>query len=478
MRKWIPLAAICLGAFMLLVDVSIVNVALPKMSADLHSSFTSLQWVVDVYALTLAALLMVCGSFGDRLGHRRLYLTGLVVFAVASLVCALAPDAATLIAARAVQGVGGAAMMTSTTALIAGAYQGRDRGTAFGVWGAVNGAAAAIGPVLGGLLTDQFGWRSIFMVNLPVAAIALALTLSKGLRLPRPHAAAPGRVDSVGALAFTVFAAALTYGLIESGAHGWGSAVVLGSLVGSAAALVVFVLAELRVQRPLLDLSLLRNRTFAGLMAGGLLLNAAAFAELTYTSLWLQQALHLSPLGAGLAVSPMAATAFVVALATGRSLHRFAPQLPIGVGLLFIGAGTLLLTVVSAGSGWSALLPGMLVTGIGVGLSTPMLMATALASVSQQRAGMASGALNTARQLGYALGIAVLGTIFQQSAHAHSPRAAFAAGLHPVFLTAGLTGLTAGALVLATVRRPQAPATTTPVASSPQNGTPADSLAR
>jgi EmrB/QacA subfamily drug resistance transporter len=476
-RKWIPLAAICIGAFMLLVDVSIVNVALPKMATDLHSSFTSLQWVVDIYALTLAALLMVCGSFGDRVGHRRLYLSGLVVFAAASLVCALAPDGATLITARAVQGMGGAAMMTSTTALIAGAYQGRDRGTAFGVWGAVNGAAAAVGPVLGGLLTDQFGWRSIFLVNLPIAAVALAMTLGKGLRLPRPHAV-EGRVDTLGALAFTAFAAALTYGLIESGTHGWASAVVLGSLTGSAAALVVFVVAELRVRRPLLDLSLLRNRSFTGLLVGGLLLNAAAFAELTYTSLWLQQALHLSPLDAGLAVSPMAATAFVVALGTGRSLHRFTPQLPIGVGLLFIGTGTLLLTGVSADSDWSALLPGMLVTGTGVGLSTPTLMATALASVAPPRAGMASGALNTFRQLGYALGIAVLGTVFQQHAHGRSARTAFVSGLHPVFLTAGLTGLVAGVLVLALVRRPRPATPATPVASSAPTGAPANNLTR
>ncbi|MEY9871061.1 EmrB/QacA subfamily drug resistance transporter [Streptacidiphilus sp. MAP12-33] len=477
MRKWIPLAAVCLGAFMLLVDVSIVNVALPDMSADLHSSFTSLQWVVDIYALVLAALLMVCGSLGDRLGHRRLYLAGLVVFAVASLVCALAPDAATLITARAVQGVGGAAMMTSTTALIAGAYQGRDRGTAFGVWGAVNGAAAAVGPVLGGLLTDQFGWRAIFVVNLPVAAVALAMTLGKGLALPRTAHTAGGRVDLAGAVSFTAFAAALVYGLIESGARGWGSGVVLGSLAGSALALVVFVVVELRVGRPLLDLSLLRGRTFTGLLLGGLLLSAAAFAELTYTSLWLQQALHLSPLNAGLAVSPMAATAFVVALATGRALHRFPPQLPIGIGLLLIGTGTLLLTAVSSTSGWTALLPGMLVTGVGVGLSTPMLMATALASVAPQRAGMASGALNTSRQLGYALGIAALGTIFQQHAHGGSARTAFAAGLHPVFLTAGLTGLAAGALVLTLVRRPHAPTPAAPIATSAPAGTPVDSAA-
>ncbi|MBF9068346.1 MFS transporter [Streptacidiphilus fuscans] len=334
MRKWIPLAAVCLGAFMLLVDVSIVNVALPKMAADLNSSFTSLQWVVDIYALTLAALLMALGSLGDRVGHRRLYLTGLVVFAAASLACGLAPNAATLITARAVQGIGGAAMMTSTTALLASAYHGRDRGTAFGVWGAVNGAAAAVGPVLGGLL-----------------------------------------------------------------------------------------------------------------------LSAAAFAELTYTSLWLQEALRLSPLSAGLAVSPMALSAFVVALVSGKALHKVTPQLPIGIGLLLIGGGTMMLAAVTASSGWTALLPGLLITGVGVGLSTPTLMSTALAAVPPARAGMASGALNTARQLGYALGIAVLGTIFQGHFHGSSLRASYASGLDLVYLTAGGTGIVAGLLVLALVRR-------------------------
>jgi EmrB/QacA subfamily drug resistance transporter len=450
MRKWIPLAAVCLGAFMLLVDVSIVNVALPKMAADLNSSFTSLQWVVDIYALTLAALLMALGSLGDRLGHRRLYLTGLIVFAVASLACGLAPNAATLITARAVQGIGGAAMMTSTTALLAAAYHGRDRGTAFGVWGAVNGAAAAVGPVLGGLLTDQFGWRAIFFVNVPVAVVAVAMTVGF---LTGGTGASRGRVDVAGAASFTLFAAALTYGLIESGDKGWGSTTVLGSIGVGVLALIAFALVQLRGTNPLLDLSLLRNRTFLGLMLAGLLLTAAAFAELTYTSLWLQEALRLSPLSAGLAVSPMALSAFVVALVSGKTLHKVTPQLPIGIGLLLIGGGTMMLAAVTASSGWTALLPGLLVTGVGVGLSTPTLMSTALAAVPPARAGMASGALNTSRQLGYALGIAVLGTIFQRHFDGASPRAAFASGLDLVYLTAGATGLVAGVIVLAMVRR-------------------------
>jgi EmrB/QacA subfamily drug resistance transporter len=486
------LAAICLGAFMLLVDVSIVNVALPKMSADLHSSFTSLQWVVDVYALTLAALLMAFGSLGDRLGHRRLYLGGLVVFALASLTCALAPDAATLIASRAAQGIGGAAMMTSTTALLNGAYQGRDRGTAFGIWGAVNGAAAAVGPVLGGLLTDQFGWRAIFMVNVPVAVLALAMTVGY---LKGGAGVARGRLDLGGALSFTVFAAALTYGLIESGDKGWGSALVLGPVGLAVLALVVFVVVELRAGHPLLDLAMMRNRTFLGLTLGGLLLNAAAFAQLTYISLWLQQALNLSPLNAGLAVCPLALASFVVALVSGKVVHRLAPQLSIGIGLLLIGGGTLLLGLVSAGSNWSALLPGLLVSGVGVGLATPQLMSTALGAVPRERAGMASGALNTARQLGYALGIALLGTVFQNrvrdfighAAGRPDLHAAFAAGLDRVFLVAGCTGLLAGLLVLALVRRPApaaawqtgqgaAPAGTGPAGTAAADGAPADAV--
>jgi EmrB/QacA subfamily drug resistance transporter len=508
MRKWTPLVAICLGAFMLLVDVSIVNVALPQMARELHSSFTSLQWVVDMYALVLAALLMAVGSIGDRLGHRRLYLSGLVLFALASLACGLAPNAAALITARAVQGVGAAGMFTATTALLNSAYHGRDRGTAFGVWGAVNGGAAALGPVIGGLLTEQFGWRAIFLVNLPVAAVAVYMSrrVLKESRNP-----SSGRLDYFGALTFTTFAAAATYALIESANKSWGSSTVLGLLGLSAVALLIFVLIELRATNPLLDLSLLRRPTFLGLMIAGLLLPAAAFAYLTYTSIWLQSILNLSPIGAGLAVSPLALAAFVVSGGGGKLLHRMAPQFPVGGGLLFVGVGVLLMTDVSASSSWVALVPGLVVSGIGVGMASPVLMSAVLASVPRERAGMASGAVNTFRQLGYALGIAVLGTFFAtriravsgsqasvvptagnagnggsggsgsasaQAAAQHLVRAAFASGLDRVFLIAGCTALVAGVLVLAMVRRsptPPAPAWASPAPATASAGGPAAS---
>jgi EmrB/QacA subfamily drug resistance transporter len=489
MRKWIPLIAICLGTFMLLVDVSIVNVALPDMASDLHSSFTSLQWVVDMYALVLAALLMVVGALGDRLGHRRLYLVGLVVFAVASLACGLAPDAGTLIAARAAQGVGGAAMLTSTTSLLNAAYQGRDRGTAFGIWGAVSGGAAAVGPVLGGVLTDQIDWRAIFYVNLPIAALAIVMTL-RHLKSDQGHGR--GRLDYAGAIAFTAFSGALVYGLIEGADQGWGSSTVLTWLGVAAVALLAFVLVELRVADPLLDLSLLRNRSFVGLTLAALLVNAAAFAHLTYTGIWMQSVLGLSPIQAGLAVCPLALAAFVVSGNNARIFRKAPPQLPVGLGLVLVGVGALLLMLVSPGSSWTTALPGLIVSGVGVGAAMPVLMSAALGSVPRERVGMASGVVNTGRQLGYALGIAVLGTVFANrvqsfvtaDGHLADPHAAasalsggraqavlaavpadqrdtvrqlvhasFAAGLDRVYLVAGVTGIAAGLLVFALVRR-------------------------
>lgn len=258
MRKWLPLVAICLGAFILLVDVTIVNVALPRMADDLHASFASLQWVIDIYALALAALLMVTGSLADLFGHRRLYALGLTVFALASLACALAPNAAVLITARAVQGVGGAAMFATSAALVSATYHGRDRGVAFGVWGAVNGAAAAAGPIVGGLLTEGFGWQAIFLVNLPIAVVAVALTL-RVLPAPAPAARSGARLDLPGAAAFTLAAAALTYALIRGGEHGWGDALTVSAFVVAALAAVGFVVAEHRSSHPMLELALLRR---------------------------------------------------------------------------------------------------------------------------------------------------------------------------------------------------------------------------
>ncbi len=490
MRPWWPLVAICLGTFMLLVDVTIVNVALPSIAISLGSTFTALQWVIDGYALALAALLLVTGSLADRFGRRRLYLAGLAVFSVASLACGLAGSAVLLVAARVVQGAGAAAMFATTSALIAATYAGRRRGVAFGVWGAVNGLAAASGPLLGGLLTEAFGWPSIFLVNLPVAAVAVVLTLAVVPESTNPRA---GAIDVPGAVTFTLAVAALVYGLIAGGDRGWGSGVTLAALALAVVALVAFVLVERRAVAPMLDLALFRRPSFVALMVAALLAQGAAFAHLAYVSIWLQSVLGRTPIGAGLVLVPLSIASFVVSVLVGRVLHGLPPRIPVGAGLALVGVGVLLMAAVGPASGPGALTLGLVVLGIGVGLSTPVLVSAAIDAVPGPSAGTASAAVNTFRQLGLALGIAVLGTLFAAristvvsdggapelgdaltagqagrvlAAAPPTDRAgldglvhtAFAAGLDRIFVVAGAGALVAAALVIALVRPPRAAA--------------------
>ncbi|WP_433784224.1 DHA2 family efflux MFS transporter permease subunit [Actinomycetospora sp. CA-101289] len=491
MRSWWPLVAICLGTFVLLVDVTIVNVALPPIAASLGTSFSALQWVIDGYALALAALLMVTGTLADRFGRRRLYLAGLGVFAASSLACGLAPSAGALVAARVAQGCGGAAMFATTAALIATTYQGPRRGTAFGVWGAVNGLAAACGPLLGGLLTEAWGWRAIFLVNLPVVAVAVVLTLAVVTESAPGRA---GRVDVAGATTFTVAAASLVWGLVSAGERGWGATPTVVALALAAVALGAFLAVEHRSAAPMLDLGLF-GRSFSALMVAAAVLSASAFAHLALVSLWLQSVLGLSPIRAGLVALPLSLAAFAVSAVAGRFLHSGSPARPVGGGLALIGIGVLLMTAVGAGSGPWALVPGLVVAGLGVGLATPVLVSATLAVLPPHSAGVGSAAVNTFRQLGLAVGLAVLGTVFTRRVAtvlgaagapdadglavvlagggtpgvlAATPPAerpavaalvgeAFPAGLDAVFVVAGLAALVA-ALLVAVLVRPAAPA--------------------
>ncbi|MFI7319759.1 MFS transporter [Streptomyces venezuelae] len=475
MRTWGPLTAVSLGTFMLLLDVTIVIVALPDMAAALHASLSDLQWVIDGYALALAALLLGVGAAADVVGRRRLNVIGTALFAVASLGCGLASDAGVLVAARAVQGLGAAAMLATTLPLLGAAYQGRDRSAALGVWGAVSGASAALGPVVGGLLTEGPGWRWIFFVNLPVSVASIWLTLRL---VPESRGPAGRRVDWAGTGAFACFAGAGTYGVLRGGADGWTSAAAGTSFAVSALALLCFVLVERRVAQPLLDLRLLRKPAFTGVLIGAVGYNGAAFGVVPYLSIWLQTVLGMSPVRGSLVLLPLAGTSFVVALVAGRLLHGVAPRLVIGVGLLLIGAGGLCMAVLDAGSSWGALAPGLTLTGVGAGLVAPGLAGAALASVPPANAGMAGGAVNTFRQLGYAIGVALFGTVLtarmqdslgHDAAHTaagggaaalhgtvpeHAVRAAFAHGLNGASLAAGAAGLVAGVLVLVMVRAP------------------------
>ncbi|MEV6770260.1 MFS transporter [Nocardia sp. NPDC051030] len=410
MRKWLPLLTICLGTFMLLIDVTIVNVALPDMARDLDASFGSLQWVVNAYAVAMAALLLGAGSIADLAGHRRIYLGGLAVFAVSSLICGIAPNPVVLIAARIAQGVGATAMAATTFPLLNNSYEGRDRGTAYGVWGAIAGASSAIGPIIGGVLTEAAGWRWIFFVNLPVSVLAIALCMWVLSEDSETHRA---RIDLAGMGTFAVAAASATYALIRANEHGWSDTGTVSMLVVAAVALAAFVIAERRATDPLLDLNLLRERSFAGVLIAAVALFFAAFAALMYTSIWLQSVLGMTPIQAGLIGLPLSAMAFVVSGGFGRYLHGANAGRIIGSGLLVIGAGGLVgALLVHGDASWPALVPGFLLIGGGVGFATATLGSATMSTVPPQRGGMATGAVNTAQQLGMAFGIAVLGGVF------------------------------------------------------------------
>ncbi|WP_436790115.1 MFS transporter [Yinghuangia sp. YIM S10712] len=498
MRKWVPLIAVCLGSFMLLVDVTIVIVAMPDMAGDLDASFADLQWVLDAYSLALAAVLLAVGSLADRFGRRATFVAGTLVFTAASVLCALAPDTATLIAARAVQGIGASAMFATTLALLGHVYEGRDRSVAIGVWGAVSGAAAAVGPIAGGLLTEHFGWEWIFLVNLPIGLVTVALSLRV---LDESHGDRAARLDLPGLVTFTAAAGLVTYGLIRAGGDGWGDTVVLTVLAVGAVALAAFVVAERRVAHPMLDLDLFRSPAFSAIMLAGALSQFAAFACFPQVSVWLQSLLGYGPVATGLTLLPMAATSFVVAGVSGRLLHDVHPRGPVGFGIVIIGVGSLLLALLDADSGRWVLVPGLVAIGIGVGLAIPQIAGVALGAVPPHRAGMAGGALNTFRQLGFALGIAIVGVVFRSAVEgrldgaagiadpgaaaeavgaggapgivaaappgtADTVRAAideaFAAGLDRVFVVCGTVGIIAGVLVLIAVRTPAPAAKPTP----------------
>ncbi|MER6736054.1 MFS transporter [Streptomyces puniciscabiei] len=473
MRSWGTLTAVCLGTFMLLLDVTIVVVALPDMAASLHASLGDLQWVVDGYALALAALLLGAGAAADILGRRRVHVAGVVLFAAASLLCGLSTGPALLVAARALQGIGAAAMLATTLPLLGSVYQGRQRSAALGVWGAVSGGAAAVGPVLGGLLTEGPGWRWIFFVNLPVSVVEVWLTLRA---VPESRGPRGMRVDWAGMAAFAGFGGGVTYAVVRAGEDGWTAPAALVAFGCAALALAVFVVVERRTAHPLLDLSLLRRPAFVGVMLGAFAFNGAAFGVTPYLSIWMQTLLGMSPVRGGLTLLPMTVAAMLVAVLVGRLLHGVPARLTIGGGLLLIGTGNLCQAVLDAGASWTVLVPGFVLVGVGTGFVGPTVAGAALASVPPERAGMAGGAVNTVRQLGYALGVAVLGTVLTSrmtgtlpsgAAHGlagggagalrggfpeHTLRAAFASGLNGALVVAGLAGTVAGALVLLLVR--------------------------
>jgi EmrB/QacA subfamily drug resistance transporter len=409
-RKWWTLVLISTATFMLLLDITVVNVALPDIQRELGASLSSLQWVVDAYSLTLAAFLLTAGSLGDRLGRRRVFTLGFVIFTVSSFLCGIAGDPTLLNIARGLQGVGGAGMFATSLALIGQEFHGKDRATAFGVWGATIGGAVAIGPLVGGVITEHLGWEWIFFVNIPIGAVAIFFTERKIANVVSPDAEP---IDLPGVVSFSLALFLLIFGLIRGNPEGWGSPLILACLGGAAALLAIFVAIEHRSDHPMLDLSLFRKPAFNGVSAVAFGLSAGMFAMFLYLTIYMQGVLDFSPLEAGLRFLPLTFLSFIASPIAGSLSHRVPIRILLGVGLTLVGIGLLLMHGVSADSGWTTLLAGFLIAGVGIGTTNPGIGQAAIAVVPVEKSGMGSGINTTFRQVGIATGVAALGAIFQ-----------------------------------------------------------------
>jgi EmrB/QacA subfamily drug resistance transporter len=409
--KWWTLVVVCLSIFMLLLDVTIVNVALPDIQRDLGSSFEDLQWVVDAYALALAALLLASGSLGDLVGRRRVFVVGLFVFVTASLLCGLAGSPTMLNAARGLQGTGAAMMFATSLALIAQEFPPHERGTAFGIWGATTGFAVAVGPLAGGALTDGLGWEWIFLVNVPVGLVTAAITLARVPRSAERDASA--RIDWPGLVSFSAGLFCLVFALIRGNDDGWGSAKIVGLLVAAAILLATFVAVELRRDHPMLDLHLFRVPTFTGAQIVAFSIHASMFSMFLYIVLYMQNVLGYTPLETGVRFLPVSLLSFLAAPIAGKLAERFPVRVFLSTGLALVGLGLVLMSGIKPSDDWTTLLPGFIVGGIGIGLINPPLATAAIGVVEPRRSGAASGINSTFRQVGTAVGIAGLGALLQ-----------------------------------------------------------------
>src|SRR5215210_3377661 len=394
--KWWTLGVVSVATFMLLLDITVVNTALPAIEEDLHASFTDLQWVVDAYTLTLAAVVLTAGVLADRLGRRRVFAIGLGIFSIASLVAGLASDPTFLNIARGAQGVGGAVMFAVSLALIAQEFPaGRERGMAMGVYGATIGLAVAFGPLVGGVIVDSLGWEWIFFLNVPIGVAAIAISYLRVRESRDPNATG---VDWLG--------------LIRGNEEGWGSTFIVGLLAASAVLLAAFIAIEGRVAEPMLPLGLFKRPAFTGVQLAAFGISGSMFALFLYLTLYLQNFLGHSPTEAGLRYLPLTMAVFLVAPIAGALLSKVHARMMISLGLLGAGGGLLLMAGVGMADEWTGLLGGFIVAGAGIGLLNPVIADVAVSVVPKEQSGMASGINDTFRQVGVALGVAVWGAIF------------------------------------------------------------------
>jgi EmrB/QacA subfamily drug resistance transporter len=409
-RKWWTLIVVSVATFMLLLDITVVNTALPSIAKDLHASFDDLQWVIDAYTLALAAIVLTAGSLADRLGRRAVFSAGLAIFAVSSLAAGLAPDATFLNISRAVEGIGGAAMFAVSLALVAQEFPaGRERGTAMAIYGATIGMSVAVGPLVGGAITDGLGWRWVFFINVPVGIAALAGTYLKVRESRNPNAS---RIDWLGLGTLSGGLLLLVLALLRGNDAGWGSTQIIAELGGAVALLAAFIAIERRVPEPMLPLGLFRRRAFTGVQLAAVGVSASLFALFLYLTLYLQDYLNNSPLQAGLRYLPITLGAFIAAPIAGVLLPRVQARVLMALGLAGTGVGLVLMSGLDAGSSWTALLPGFIVGGLAVGILNPVIADVALSVVPKERSGMAAGVNDTFRQVAIAVGTAAWGAIF------------------------------------------------------------------
>lgn len=408
-RRWWTLGALTFSLFMICLDNTVVNVALPAIQHDLHVGLSQLEWTINSYTLAFAVLLLLGGKLADYLGRRRVFLAGLAIFAGSSFACGLATSGGMLIGARAAQGVGSALMMPSTLSLITVTFPREERGKAIGIWAAVSVSALALGPLVGGLLIQHASWKWIFLVNVPIGLVGVAI--GRAVIPESRDMSLEQKLDLAGLAASAAGLFLLTYGLIEANRFGWGSVTIVACFAAGAVALALFVVLELRQRLPMLDLDLFRNATFVGANVVELLIMVVMFGVFFFTSVYLQVVRGYSPVQTGAMFLPLTCIMVLEAPLAGRLSDRFGSRWLMSTGMLVLGIAVLMLSRVGAHSHFSAILPAFVVGGIGIGLTLTPAMAAVLGSTPEHKAGVAAGVLDTFRQVGGALGVAVMGAI-------------------------------------------------------------------
>ena len=448
-KKWWTLAAVSVGLFVIMLDNTVVNVALPSMQRSLHMTLSELEWVVAGYALTFAAFMLTGGKLADFLGRRLVFMVGLAIFTAASLACGLAPNGGFLIGARVVQGLGGALMNPATLSIIAATFPPRQRGTAIGIWAGVSAMALAIGPLVGGLLTEHVNWNWIFFINVPIGLLGL-LAIPVFVEESR-DTSAEQRLDLPGLLSSALGLFSLTYAFIEANTYGWTSGRIVAAFVVAAAALSAFVLFERHQRVPMLDLALFRQRTFSGANTAMLFVGLAMFGTFFYVSLYMQKVLDYSPVQAGASFLPMTVLIIMIAPLAGRLADRFGSRWLVGAGMTLLAVMLFYYSQLGANASFWVLLPALLIGGAGMSMTMTPTTAAAMSAVPVDQAGVGSAVLNSARQVGGSLGIAVMGAIVASGINSSvaagaSQQSAFLNGFHDALRVSALLAL-AGAVV-------------------------------